>query len=308
MVKYLLETGVDVNAPNSKGFTPLDVITSDASHSKGRLEILAALYEAGAKRLGQLSPASPEIHENHQSASGGSNSLNAGAATPRPKIMPDSPVQHQKNKHDKSRKKLLDQNEGMRNARNKFTVVAVLVATVTFAAGINPPGGFDQTTGKSMLGKQPSFKVFMVFNILALFLSLSIVIILVSVIPYRPNSMMKLLVFTHKVMWLSMIFMAAAYLAAIWTILPTGSGSWWEFATLVFIAGGCTVAIFVSTGMLLVRQFRKYQLRKVVREASASPQNNSISHLDMPKMMKRNSYESTYPSDVDDFDGGYHMY
>ena len=296
MVKYLLELGVDVNAQNSKGFTSLDVITSYASHSKARLEIVTALCQAGAKRCSQISSASPEIQENHQPTSGGLNSLDA-AAPPC-----DYPVQHQKDKHEKNQKKMLDQNEGMRNARNKFTVVAVLVATVTFSAGINPPGGFDQKTGKSLLGKQTAFKVFVVCNILALFMSLSIVIVLVSVIPYRRNSMMKLLVFSHKVMWVSMIFMATAYLAATWISIPPGPSSRWEFIALLSLAGGCMMGIFLSTGMLLVRQFRKYQLRKVNREAYGS------SHKKM-KMKKTHDYESNFPSDVDDPDqGGYHLY
>ncbi|XP_034682487.1 ankyrin repeat-containing protein NPR4-like [Vitis riparia] len=306
MVKYLLELGVDVNAQNCKGFTSLDVITSDASNSKTGLEIVTALCQAGAKRCSQLSPASPEIQENHQPTSGVLNSLNV--ASPWPKMMPDSPVQHHNNKHDQSRKKLLDQNEGLRNARNKFTVVAVLVATVTFSAGINPPGGFNQETGKSMLGKQTPFKVFMVCNILALFLSLSIVIVLVSVIPYRRTSMMRLLVFTHKVMWVSMIFMAAAYMAATWMIIPPGPGSRWEFAVLLCLGGGCTMAIFLSTGMVLVRQFRKYQLRKVNVKMYGGP-DNIIGHAGEMQMIKRHGYESTCNSDVDSSDqGGYHLY
>ncbi|EOY29731.1 Ankyrin repeat family protein, putative [Theobroma cacao] len=303
MVIYLLKLGLDVNAINRKGFTALDVVESDASNS-GALAIVPALLEAGAKRCDQLPPGSPETQNIQESSPRNVPSV-------RPKETPETPTQHQprRRRHRHRRDKQLElQNEGLRNARNTITVVAVLIATVTFAAGINPPGGFNQITGKSIVGRQPSFKVFMACNIVALFLSLGIVIFLVSIIPFRRKSMMKLLAVTHKVMWVSTSFMAAAYIAATWTIMPRAQGSIWVLVAVVSIGGGCTMAIFMGLAVLLARHLlRKWEWRK--RRAKNGSPSSSISRVEEMRIMKKGSHESTSNSDIDSSDqGGYHLY
>ncbi|KAK1550572.1 hypothetical protein Q3G72_021245 [Acer saccharum] len=300
MVTYLLKLGVNVNAINSKGHTALDVVETDASNS-GALVILPALQDAGAKRCDQLPPFSQELLPIHDD--------NTCIPSSWPKRAPESPYQHHRKRQRLRREKQIDlQTEGLRNARKTIIVVAVLIATVTFAAGINPPGGFSQDNGKSLVGKETSFKVFMVCNIVALFLSLGIVIFLVSIIPFRRKTMMKLLRVTHKVMWLSISFLTAAYIAAIWTIMPRGRGMVWVLAAVVAVGGGCTLAIFIGLGMLLARHWlRKLEWRR--KKGKNESPNSSISRVEEMQMAKRGSHESTSNSDLDSSDqGGYHLY
>ncbi|KAF5748260.1 putative Ankyrin repeat family protein [Tripterygium wilfordii] len=301
MVIYLLKMGIDVNAINRKGYTALDVVESDASNS-GALLIIPALQEAGAKRCDQLGPFSREIQQVYENI----NSPTIEHYSPK---LPDSRHRHHHHHRRRRAKQLEIQKEGLRNARNTITVVAVLIATVTFAAGINPPGGFNQQSGKTILGKQTSFKVFFVCNIVALFLSLGIVIFLVSIIPYKRKSMMKLLVVTHKAMWVALSFMAAAYIAAVWTVLPRGRpGMVWVLVAVVGIGGGCTLAIFVGLGMLLAKHWiRKWEWKRSKEKKRESP-NSSISHVEELRTMKNGNNDYSSNSDVDSSDQGYHLY
>lgn len=80
------------------------------------------------------------------------------------------------------------QNEGLCDARDTITVVAVLIAMVTFSAGINPPGGFSQDEGKAINynGRYNAFKVFMVLRHSRI-VSLLISFLFLSVSPFQPE-------------------------------------------------------------------------------------------------------------------------
>ncbi|KAI3743562.1 hypothetical protein L1987_61272 [Smallanthus sonchifolius] len=300
MVLYLLQRGVDVNAINQKGHTALDVVQSDGSNST-TLQIVPALLDVGAKRCDQLSSKDIQelVHHNLITHSPGIRKL-------------DSPIQHhhyRKKTYHRS-KQIELQNEGLRNARNTITIVAVLIATVTFSGGMNPPGGFSQETGKAIMGGKPPFKVFVLCNIIALFLSLGIVNVLVSVIPFRRKSMMKLLVATHKIMWVSTMFMAAAFIAATWTILPQGPGSRWLVIELMMVGVGCTLVVLLGLGFLLVKQWsRKQELRrrKDKKMKDGTP-NSSINSRVGEMHVVKNSHQSSSNSDIDSSDHGYHVY
>nr|GMD88536.1 ankyrin repeat-containing protein At5g02620-like [Ipomoea batatas] len=300
MLIYLLKLGVEVNALNRKGYTALDVVEADASNS-GALAIIPALQEAGAKRCDQLSPIFQDIQQ-----------------------VPDTPSQkspqniswwpnHKSHLHDAARrraKQLELQSEGLRNARKTITVVAVLIATVTFAAGVNPPGGFNQETGKALRGHATDFRVFLICNIVALFLSLGIVNVHVSIIPFKRKSMMSLMVATHKVLWASTMFMAAAYISAIWTIMPAGKGTRLVLAEVVTIGGGFTMVVFCGLGWLLIRHwFRKHKWRKTktTKLKNGSP-NSSVSRVEEMKVLGKHSMETSSNSDVESSDQGYHLY
>ncbi|XP_010463441.1 PREDICTED: ankyrin repeat-containing protein ITN1-like [Camelina sativa] len=111
--------------------------------------------------------------------------------------------------------------------------------------------------GKSTVGNTAAFKVCAICNNMALFTSLSIVILFVSIIPYQRKPLKKLLVATHRMMWVSVGFIATAYVAASRVTIPHFPRSRWLFPAIVSIAGGSLTVLFSYLGVETISHWFK---------------------------------------------------
>ncbi|RWR83926.1 Ankyrin repeat [Cinnamomum micranthum f. kanehirae] len=129
--------------------------------------------------------------------------------------------------------------EGLNNAINSATVVAVLIATVAFAAIFQLPGGFaeDQTgftPGQAQIANYAAFITFLIFDSIALFISLAVVVVQTSVVVIEQKAKKKLMFVINKLMWMACLFISVAFIALSYVVV--GDHQW--LAIYASVIGG----------------------------------------------------------------------
>lgn len=121
--------------------------------------------------------------------------------------------------------------EGLNNAFNSTTVVAVLIATVTFAAIFTLPGQYpkdDQPPPpESSLGEaniaadspKALFVMFFISDSIALFISLAVVVIQTSIVATEKKAKKQMMTVINKLMWLACVMVSGAFIALSYIIV-----------------------------------------------------------------------------------------
>lgn len=148
---------------------------------------------------------------------------------------------------------------GINNATNSVTVVAVLFATVAFAAIFTVPGG-DDDQGIAVTVKSPSFKIFFIFNAVALFTSLAVVLVQITVVRGEIKSERRVVEVINKLMWLASVCTSVAFIASAYIVV--GRHHKWA-AILVTVVGGVIMAgILGAMTFYVVKSKRTRKVRK----------------------------------------------
>ncbi|XP_058217989.1 uncharacterized protein LOC131328999 isoform X2 [Rhododendron vialii] len=209
------------------------------------------------------------------------------------------------NKDKKTARKLFEEeNEPLRKKAKEWlqrtaehcSLVAVLIATVAFAAAYTIPGGPNQSTGFPILLNRPFFVVFTLTDVLSLTFALTSVIIFLRILtsPFRlkdfKQSLPQILMLGVTLLILSVSMMMFAFAATV--ILMINKREEWTKVAL-YTASFLPVTIFALSYMPLYLSLMKtfiYSLKKV---ATIFPRFTGYPHKSEPKKLETSN--STHP-------------
>lgn len=177
--------------------------------------------------------------------------------------------------------------EGLNNAINSTTVVAVLIATVAFAAIFYVPGQYidspdnvppNFSVGEARIAPKPEFMIFIIFDSFALFISLAVVVVQTSVVVIERKAKKEMMAIINKLMWLACVLISIAFLALSYVVVGDG-GRW--LAIFVTILGALIMLSTLGTlcYWVVINRVEASKLRSA-RRSSLNSGSQSISMSD----------------------------
>ncbi|XP_009344901.2 ankyrin repeat-containing protein ITN1 [Pyrus x bretschneideri] len=259
--ELLLLPDTNVNALNRDTKTALDI--ADALPlSEESSEIRGCLYRYGAVKANELNQPRDELRKTVTQIK---NDVH---------IQLEQTRKTNKNVHNISKELRKLHREGINNATNSVTVVAVLFATVAFAAIFTVPGG-DNNDGTAVVVKSTPFKIFFIFNAIALFTSLAVVVVQITLVRGETKAEKRVVEIINKLMWLASVCTSVAFMASSYIVV--GQRHKWA-AILVTVVGGMIMAAVLGTmTYYVVKSKRIRSMRKKHPKRSGS---NSWMHSD----------------------------
>ncbi|KAI3942198.1 hypothetical protein MKW98_003797 [Papaver atlanticum] len=169
--------------------------------------------------------------------------------------------------------------EGINNATNSVTVVAVLFATVAFAAIFTVPGG-DDNKGMAVVVNSISFKIFFIFNAIALFTSLAVVVVQITLVRGETKSERRVVEVINKLMWLASVCTSVAFIASSYIVV--GRHYKWAAILVTVVGGVIMVGVLGTMTFYVIKSKRSRSIKK------------------KEKSSRRSASQSWYPSEFSD--------
>lgn len=268
MVQCLVATeGIDVNSVNKSGETPLDIAVKLKIS-----ELEAVLKEAGAlhsKDNGKPPNAAKQLK---QTVSDIKHDVQS-------QLHQTRQTGFRVRKIAKKVKKL--HISGLNNAINSATVVAVLIATVAFAAIFTVPGQYVEGTtpgfslGQAHIAKNAAFIIFFLFDSFALFISLAVVVVQTSIVVIEQKAKKQLMFVINKLMWSACLFISIAFISL--TYIVVGRHERWLAICATVIGSTIMLATIGSMCYCVVRHRMEESKMRSIRKAETLSRSFSMS-------------------------------
>ncbi|XP_004244774.1 ankyrin repeat-containing protein At5g02620 [Solanum lycopersicum] len=170
---------------------------------------------------------------------------------------------------------------GLNNAINNATVVAVLIATVAFAAIFTVPGQYVEkkkdgfSLGEANVADKAAFIIFFLFDSMALFISIAVVVVQTSLVVIEPRAKKLLVFWINRLMWAACLFISVSFISLAYVVV--GSKERWLaiFATVI----GSTIMITTIGSMCycVVRHRLEESKMRSIRRAGTHSHSYAIS-------------------------------
>ncbi|XP_020587774.1 ankyrin repeat-containing protein At5g02620-like [Phalaenopsis equestris] len=171
---------------------------------------------------------------------------------------------------------------GLNNAINSNTIVAVLIATSAFAAIFTVPGQYVQnpedgsSLGQANIANSSSFIIFLIFDSLALFISLAVVVVQTSLIVVQQKAKELMVFIINKLMWVACLFISVAFISL--TYIVVGGKDWWlAWGTMAIGASIMLITIGAMCYCIVVQRMEEMSLRDIERGSGSRSRSWSLS-------------------------------
>ncbi|KAL4189145.1 hypothetical protein AMTRI_Chr08g164030 [Amborella trichopoda] len=288
LVRKLLEfEGIDIKLVNRSQETALDT-----AEKTGNLEITSILREAGVESTRGANQPSKE-RELKQTVSDIKHEVHSQLEQTRQTRKRVQGIAKRINKlHE----------EGLNNAINSTTVVAVLIATVAFAAIFTVPGQYvtdpndispTVSMGEAYIAHMTPFHIFFIFDSIALFISLAVVVVQASVVVIESRAKKQLMTVINKLMWLACVLISVAFIALSYIVV--GKHLRW-LAIAVTLIGTLIMATTLGTMCywVIMHRIEASNMRSIRRSFNSRSRSGSMSAIFSDPEVLNTDYKKMY--------------
>ncbi|KAL6505859.1 hypothetical protein OROHE_023238 [Orobanche hederae] len=235
---------IDLNAINNHRETAMD-IADKLQYGSLALEITEALTEAGAKHAKHIDQRY-EAMELKRTVSDIKHEVQS-------QLIQNEKTQRRVSGIAKELRKI--HREAVQNTINSVTVVAVLVASIAFLALFNLPGLYETDgtePGKARIADTAAFRVFCILDSTALFISLSVVVVQITLVAWDTGAQKRVVSVVNKLMWAACASTCGAFLSISFVVV--GKDSSWIATMVTAVGAPILVVTLISLCYFVFRQ------------------------------------------------------
>ncbi|KAA8532176.1 hypothetical protein F0562_006682 [Nyssa sinensis] len=263
----LLVEGISINAINKAGETSFDI-----AEKFGTPELVTILREAGATNSKDNGNPPSSAKQLKQTVSDIKHDVQSQIQQTRQTGVRVRKIANRLKKLHIS---------GLNNAINSATVVAVLIATIAFAAIFSLPGQYVEkktegySLGQGHIATNAAFVIFFLFDSMALFISLAVVVVQTSVVVIEEKAKRQLMSVINKLMWSACLFISIAFISL--TYVVVGSKERWLAVYVTVIGGSIMLTTIGSMCYCVIRHKLDSSKLRNIRRAETLSRSFSIS-------------------------------